>query len=68
MTIEWQQGPKAPTDGDPVCRDCGGLLYEDLGAYEDETEGQMADRLAGFNRVFWCESCGSSELYSHPPR
>ena len=49
------------TDGDRVCRYCGGRLYEDHMAFEDsegETEGQMADRLAGFNRVFWCESCG----------
>lgn len=58
MTTDWEQGAEATTGGDPVCRNCGGRLYENLEDYEGETEGQMADRLAGFNRVFWCESCG----------
>jgi hypothetical protein len=47
------------------CRACDSAMDEmtdDSGATESETEGQMAERIAGNKRLFQCAKCGNAVL------
>ena len=44
--------------------ECGGQMIEDndLGSFQEMSEGQLADHFAGFTRVLRCIDCGTIDL------
>ena len=45
-----------------TCEKCGGALVEIEQDMQEMTEGQVADYMAGFNRIFQCRVCEMTDL------